>query len=149
MSNTITEKKNTAWVIVAVAVILIIGAVILFKSPAAPATETKNVPIATPAPKKTATIFYSSEGFFPSSTIVKKGDTVVFENGSDKPFWPASAPHPAHTGYPEKGSCGGSAFDACSAAESGGTWTFSPNKAGEWKYHNHLNPNLKGVLIVE
>ncbi len=85
-------------------------------------------------------IVYDGSTFSPASVDIKVGDIVVFRNKGTSSFWPASAPHPTHTNYPE--------FDAGKAIASGGKWQFQFGKTGSWKYHDHLNPNATGVVNV-
>ncbi|MBM3257265.1 MAG: hypothetical protein FJY98_02965 [Candidatus Liptonbacteria bacterium] len=110
--------------------------------------ETTTPPPALPV-SQSVTISYIPNGFSPSVVNIKKGDTVVFKNDSGKPFWPATDPHPAHTGYPEKGGCRGSAFDACKRIESGESWSFTFNEIGAWRYHDHMSASQGGVIMVE
>ncbi len=70
-------------------------------------------------------------GFLPANITIKLGDTVTFVNKDTKNHQPASAPHPAHTDYPE--------FDPKNPIEPGQSWSFTFNKAGTWKFHDHLN----------
>ena len=86
-------------------------------------------------------VVYDGEGFSPNSLKVKQGDVVIFNNKSDGPFWPASAPHPAHTDYPE--------FDAQKKISSGQTFEFKFTKSGTWKYHDHLNSSAFGTVTVQ
>lgn len=88
-------------------------------------------------------------GFTPNELRIKKGDTVVWTNKGEKLSWPASAVHPTHEIYPEKGGCIGSAFDACRSLSYGESFKFVFNQVGLWKYHDHLNPIFTGVVIVE
>ena len=85
-------------------------------------------------------VSYSGGQFLPNSLEIKVGDIVVFKNDSPGDFWPASGPHPTHTAYPE--------FDAKSAIASGKTFDFKFLKAGSWKFHNHLNPEATGTIVV-
>ena len=62
--------------------------------------------------------------------------------------WPASAFHPSHSAYPEKGGCISSAFDACRGLKEGESWSFIFNQVGKWGYHNHLNSRITGVVEV-
>jgi plastocyanin len=71
---------------------------------------------------------------------VKKGTKVTFVNNSTSAFQPASAPHPAHTDYPE--------FDPKRAIAAGASWEFTFDKVGTWRYHDHLNPTRFGTVIV-
>ncbi|MBI2623230.1 MAG: hypothetical protein HYW65_01475 [Candidatus Liptonbacteria bacterium] len=95
------------------------------------------------------TVIYTDAGFSPATVTVKKGGTVTFKNNSSRAFWPASGPHPEHTGYPEKGTCGGSAFDSCTAVAAGGEWSLTFNQIGTWRYHDHLNSVKRGTIVVE
>lgn len=85
-------------------------------------------------------VAYDSQTFSPQSTDIKLGDVVIFRNKSSADFWPASAPHPAHTDYPE--------FDAKKPIAPGGKFEFKFEKLGNWKFHDHLNPSAHGVINV-
>ncbi len=95
------------------------------------------------------TITYNDDGYTPKELRIKQGIAVIFKNNSARQTWPASAIHPTHDVYPEKGGCISSAFDACSGLNTGESWSFTFKEKGQWKYHNHLNPNHTGVIIVE
>lgn len=84
-------------------------------------------------------VTYTDSGFSPSTLTVEAGDTVVFRNETATPFWPASAVHPTHLLYPE--------FDAKAAIS--GNYSFTFNRVGTWKYHNHLNTSQTGTIVVE
>lgn len=86
-------------------------------------------------------ITFSGTAFSPSTLTIKNGDIVVFKNNSDKDFWPASAPHPSHTNYPE--------FDAKAAIAPGKTFQFKFTKVGAWGFHDHLTPSAFGKITVE
>ncbi|MSR86093.1 hypothetical protein EXS74_01715 [Candidatus Woesearchaeota archaeon] len=95
------------------------------------------------------TITITSSGFSPSTLTVTQGTTVTFINKDSSAHRPATNPHPAHTGYPEEGTCSGSAFDSCSSLGEGESWSFTFDEIGEWDYHDHLNSGLSGTIIVE
>jgi plastocyanin len=86
-------------------------------------------------------VSYADSGFSPKSITVKLGDTVVFKNESSRDMWVASAPHPVHTDYPE--------FDAKKAYAKGEMYSFTFQKAGTWKFHNHMNPTDFGSIVVQ
>ncbi len=113
-----------------------------------PITSPVPPPAPTPAPKNPAVITYTDSGFSPGTLTVKAGAKVTFENKSSEPFWPASNPHPVHTGYPTTGGCTGSTFDACKGLQPGDSWSFTFNVVGQWGYHDHLNPGQRGTVIV-
>jgi len=94
-------------------------------------------------------IAYTNDGYSPRSLAIKAGATVTFVNKSSHQMWTASAFHPTHAVYPQKGGCIGSAFDACRGIAQGASWSFTFEHAGSWKYHNHLNPLRVGAIIVE
>jgi plastocyanin len=83
----------------------------------------------------------TDEGFDPKSLEIGPGETVVFENSGQNAHWPASDDHPTHTLYPE--------FDPLKPIEPGVGWSFTFDKSGEWKYHDHQNPYLKGEIVVQ
>lgn len=90
--------------------------------------------------KPETVVLYTSDGFSPSSSPIKKGETVVFKNESNQQMWVASASHPVHTLYPE--------FDQRGIAEKGGSYSFMFDKTGTWKYHDHMNPSRNGTIVV-
>lgn len=121
-------------------------------SPApAPTPEASVVP--TSFSKKTVT--YSDSGYSPSTLKVKKGDFVVFENKNSKMMWTASAVHPTHKVYPGSDikMCGTNTlvaiFDACKGYVLDESWEFKFDNQGTWKYHNHLQPNHTGTVVVD
>lgn len=83
----------------------------------------------------------TDRNFEPVSITVKKGNRVVFINERGTEAWPASDLHPTHGIYPE--------FDPREPISPGQAWAFVFNKSGEWKYHDHLKPNVRGLVIVE
>ncbi len=116
-------------------------------------TET---PISTPTPTtQEFVVRITNTGFEPSILEVPKGAKVTFVNESSNPSWPASAVHPTHRVYPGSGieKCGTPEqeriFDACRGLGKGESWSFVFNEVGEWGYHDHLNPSLRGKIIVK
>lgn len=85
-------------------------------------------------------VLYTNKGFEPQAVTITKGSTVVFKNESTSGFWVASAPHPAHTDYPE--------FDAKKPVASGDSYAFTFERVGKWGYHDHLNPERYGFVTV-
>jgi plastocyanin len=89
---------------------------------------------------RTTIVHLTNQGFEPARIEVKLGETVVFINNSSRKFWPASDLHPTHSIYPE--------FDAHAAIDPGGRWSFTFSKIGTWRYHDHLAPAARGVVVV-
>lgn len=111
-------------------------------------------PISPPAISSNA-VSYTASGFSPGSLNVSEGTTVTFRNNSSREVWPASARHPTHdvydgTSMPEHcPNADNSAFDACGGVPPGGMWSFTFEKTGEWRYHDHLNPSMSGMVVVQ
>jgi plastocyanin len=108
----------------------------------APSISNQNTP-APPAvqPVQTNMVSYTDQSFSPKEITVKVGTTVTWtNNNAGKQMWVASAPHPVHTDYP--------GFDAKQASAAGGTYSFTFDKVGDWKYHNHMNPTDFGIVHV-
>lgn len=101
------------------------------------------------AAKSENIIIYNGSNFLPNVIEVERNTTVTFKNQSSSSMWPASASHPTHKDYPATGGCGGSMFDACMGITESGSWTFTFDKAGTWKYHDHLRPSAEGTVIVK
>ncbi len=83
-------------------------------------------------------VVYGEEGFSPNPIKIKVGDTVSFVNDSFREMWVASAKHPTHEVLP--------GFDQL---EEGTDYEYTFTEVGEWKYHDHLNPEYFGSVIVE
>lgn len=104
---------------------------------------------------KTSTVEITADGFTPATLSISQGDTVTFINKDIEKHWPASNIHPTHTKYPGSGidKCGTLdeyyIFDACHGLEEGEQYSFPFDEIGTWKYHDHLNPEIKGTIIVE
>lgn len=102
-------------------------------------TETQN---STSEPSKNSmTVEYSGQGFSRNSITVKSGTTITWVNKGGSPMWVASTPHPVHTDLP--------GFDALKGIPAGGSYSYTFTKVGKWRYHNHLNPNQTGEVVVE
>lgn len=91
-------------------------------------------------PATIETVIMKEDGFDPETITIKKGSTVIFKNEDQVARWPASNLHPTHGIYPE--------FDPQRPLESGQSWSFTFDKVGEWKYHDHLIPSIRGKILV-
>ena len=87
------------------------------------------------------TVTYSSAGFDPMVLRIKMGESVTFKNESSGELWVASNPHPVHTGLP--------GFDAGEGIIKGDFYIHEFNQLGSWSYHNHLNSQQQGTIVVE
>ncbi len=102
-------------------------------------------PVENKAPQSvTHSVTFGPNSMAPQTLTIALGDSVEFRNSDLKPHWPASAPHPAHSLYPE--------FDPKAPIKPGEIWLFKFEKAGTWKFHDHLNSRntkLQGTIIVK
>lgn len=137
----------------AIVVVLVVVGVVFFmnnKADAPTDLQNQNTPNPTPTPTPTPTpasaqpktydISMTDAAYAPNPLTIKKGDTVKFTNNGTKTNWPASAPHPTHTDYPE--------FDPKAGVAVGQSWSFTFTKTGTWRFHDHLNPTHFGSVIV-
>lgn len=91
----------------------------------------------------------------PTDITINSGEKVIFENEGSSEHWPASNIHPTHRLYPgtDIAKCGTdqeqTMFDACSGIKPGGEYEFTFTKEGEWRYHDHLFPEIKGIITVK
>jgi len=81
----------------------------------------------------------TSLGFSPKEITVAAGTTVKFTNSDTRIHTVASTPHPIHTDLP--------GFESSSLAPSE-SYSFTFAKIGDWGYHDHLNPSIKGTVKV-
>ena len=142
-----------------VAIMVIIGGWFLLSSTPAQAPATTQTPVTTNTtttvvPSADTTIIYNDQGFSPSSIIVPLGATVTFVNQSARSMWVASAMHPTHilySGTSLEQHCpdtNNAAFDQCAAVAQGDAFSFTFNKEGAWKYHNHTSGGDRGTVTV-
>ena len=90
---------------------------------------------------KTVIVAIGADGkFTPDLVKIKKGEIVTWKNTTDRFIWPASAIHPTHQIYPE--------FDAKKGIAPGEEYSFTFDKAGIWKYHDHLRASTFGTIEV-
>ena len=155
---------NTIGVVVVLAIVIIGGGFFL-KAPAdAPESQTvtNGMPVIGSTTQETVventspniTVAYTDQGFLPASVTVPLGTTVTFVNQSSNKMWVASAMHPTHVVYSGTSlsqhcpDTTNSAFDECTGDEPGETYSFTFNKEGVWKYHDHINSKMFGSVTV-
>ncbi len=76
----------------------------------------------------------------PQDLEVHVGEEVEFRNTGKEDKWPASNIHPTHGIYPE--------FDPKRKLAAGESWKFKVERPGEWRYHDHLSPDITGTITV-
>lgn len=86
------------------------------------------------------TIAYKNSGFSPATITVTSGQSIVVTNNAEQTLDFASDDHPTHRINSELniGTIG-----------PGTSKTFVLTQAGTFRYHDHLNPGLKGTIIVQ
>lgn len=80
-------------------------------------------------------------GYLPNNLNIKKGDSVRFRTNLGKTFWPASDPHPTHTGN--------TLFDPKHGIKSTEEWKYRFIESGVFPYHDHLSANFRGIVTVQ
>lgn len=88
-----------------------------------------------------AIVIMKNAAFEPAELTIEKGTKVIFKNQDNSPRWPASNLHPTHGIYPE--------FDPREPVALGAEWSFVFDKAGSWKFHDHLLPGTRGSITVK
>lgn len=81
-----------------------------------------------------------SSGYAPASLTIAVGDTVTWTNNSDKPATVNSDPHPKHSDYSPLN---------LGMIKPGSSVSLKFNTAGSYSYHNHLNADQRGTIIVK
>ncbi len=88
-----------------------------------------------------AVVTYVDRRFDPEQIgPITPGSTVKFFNESSQEVWIASDNHPTHTVLP--------GFDSEESISPGEEYVFTFENAGNWQYHNHLNPSEVGSIQV-
>jgi len=148
--------KNPLLWIVGLIVILALGFFVV-QSTQAPETADAPIPVEPVgfetggAPVSTETVRYEEDGFSPSTITVQVGSTVTFVNESSREMWVGSDEHPSHTGYDgtsRSEHCADGAtpsFDQCGRTD---TYSFTFTKAGTFDYHDHVNAQYRGTVMV-
>lgn len=85
-------------------------------------------------------VVYDGKAYSPNQISIQEGATVIFVNESSSPMWPASDPHPLHTDYSD--------FDPMGPVAAGDSYEYTFREAGEYGFHDHINPSASGVIVV-
>lgn len=99
-------------------------------------------PLTNTEPNQTVqTISITDDGFVPDQLVIVVGVTVKWVNNSSRSSWPASDPHPAHTGLP--------GFDAGRGLGVGESYQFTFSSVGTFGFHDHILTSKQGKVIVQ
>lgn len=86
-------------------------------------------------------VVIKEDRFIPNALEILQGDIVTFINEDNNPHWPASNIHPSHSIYPE--------FDSLKGINPGENWSYRFEKAGSWRFHDHIYPEMLGTITVK
>lgn len=149
------DAKNFILIVVALIIMTVVGLYIPYKQYQKERQDIKSAP-ETINERPVVTVLYTNKGFGPNMITVKIGSTVEWISVSDKLMWVASDPHPSHTNLPGFDQQGVGSSDTTQGlllsvyAHTGQTeYRYTFLKAGNWSYHNHLNPADRGTVIAE
>jgi plastocyanin len=108
-------------------------------APVSPAPPTPPPP---PLTGRVYDVSFAEFCFDPERVTISQGDTVKFKNFAEfDQMWVASDPHPDNNAYPE--------FNAGQGYRANSYYSFTFNRKGTWGYHNHLQPDCRGAVVVE
>ncbi|OGH12257.1 MAG: hypothetical protein A2857_00630 [Candidatus Levybacteria bacterium RIFCSPHIGHO2_01_FULL_36_15] len=93
-----------------------------------------------PEASNIANVTITANGFEPKTITIKTGTKVIWINNSGTTITVSSDPHPTHTLYPPLN---------LGRFEDGQTVPLIFDKPGSYGYHNHLNPDQTGQVVVE
>lgn len=139
------SKRNIliSIVLLLVLVILSIGAFFYFLPKGAEKTDQPSKPAELTSPNiavDNARVFITEEGFDKKEVKVKVGGAVTFTNSGSQNHEIASAVHPQHTDYADLNLGEIKPFES--------KILIFP-QAGTYRYHDHLNPQFTGTIIVQ
>ena len=117
-------------------IIAIVGGLLLFIPKKTDKSESKN---SLPS-GGTNQVTLPDKGFSPESITIKKGGTVSWINASSKSGTVNSASHPNHNLH---------RFLNLGEFPSGSSFEAIFEKEGTYSYHNHLNPQQQGTVVVK
>lgn len=90
--------------------------------------------------KSEAVITFTDDGFDKSTYTFPAGKTVTVKNNSSMDVQFSSDDHPSHRDNPELN------MEVLAAGESG---TFTPPGKGTYGFHDHINDQFTGTIVVE
>lgn len=159
-------NTKTAWIAVAVVLLLAFAWYALSAREASAPTETatstdsvsgelEEQPVADPEFASLVTL--TDSGFSPAALTIRAGETVRFVNQSSRGMWVGADEHPTHTEYDgtstrehcADGLNTNGSFDQCQQAAPGSFWEYTFEKSGTFGFHNHVGASNTGTIVVE
>lgn len=148
-----TVNRNGLWLgLVMIIIVLIAGALVYAftgqdnKSESSSSEDQNSSQTEAPADSDTATkpdltIVFGEDGFTAHSYKVKTGGLVEVRNESSRPLQFSSDDHPTHRDEPALNT---------PVINPGQTTSFrAPDEPGEYGFHDHINSQYEGHLVVE
>lgn len=108
-----------------------------------PVSETTQPSEPAPKPKTkltTYTVSIGASSFVPQLLTIHAGDKVCWVNNDTQLHWPASDPHPTHTGFPD--------LDPLADLLPGETFCYTFTQLGVVSYHDHTQAVINDVATI-
>lgn len=104
-------------------------------------TNPVDAPIVKAAPASLATVMITNNGFVPQTLTINSGSVVVWQSAQiGQPVIIASNPYPKNDSLPTLNS---------GQLNVGASYRYKFDKPGTYSYHDDLNPNVNGFIIVK
>lgn len=130
-------KRGQAVAALCITVILAIAMTTFINDRSNPASA----PIVQAAPANLTTVMITNNGFVPETLTVKKGTVVVWQSAQiGQPVIIASNPYPQNSSLPSLKS---------QQLNVGASYRYKFDETGTVSYHDDLNPNTNGFIIVK
>ena len=132
-------NKKYVWVIILLVIIVAVGGFLLLSN------KTNNKPAVKPTTQTTKSIIQTenvavtSTGFEPKTITIKKGTRIIWTNKSGNTVTVNSDNHPTNLLWP---------FLNLGTFNNGSSVSVVFENTGKYTYHNYLNPDQKGIVIV-
>ncbi len=88
----------------------------------------------TPTPQPANVVIFTDNGFSPSSITASQGTMIRFVNNSSQNMWVIAD---------------NSTFDMGQPVAKNGVFEYKFTTKGEWLFHNKLNENQKGKIVIQ
>ncbi len=104
-------------------------------------TNPVDAPVVQAAPANISDVLITNSGFVPQTVSIKKGTVVIWQSAQiGQPVIIASNPYPKNDSLPTLKS---------GQLSVGSSYRYKFDKAGTFSYHDDLNPNTNGFIIVK
>jgi len=131
---------NKNLILIIVFILILIGGVYFFTTKYSNKNQLTDSVQNLKPPKKSQGVVLTKSGFEPNEIKIKAKTLVVWVNKSGEAATVNSDNHPTHFLYP---------FLNLGEFADGSSVQVTFDNPGKYTYHNHLNPEQKGTVIVE